>query len=470
MSLLHLGVIADDFTGATDVAGFLVANGVTTVQLIGVPPGEVERGVPPGGVESGVPSGDVERGVPPGGVESGVPSGEVENDVPRADLEIDAQAVVVSLKSRSCPAEQAVAESLAALSWLRARGCRQIYQKYCSTFDSTPRGNIGPVADALMDELGAQCTVICPALPVNGRTVYNGYLFVNGVLLEESGMRNHPTNPMTDSHLGRLMAAQSRGETGLVTFEAVEVGAEAVAARLDALRTRGVRYAVLDALGSHHLDALAKAVCELPLVTGGSGLAASIARTWTGRVSPEEAAAAGRPSGGPAVVLSGSCSEMTRSQVAAYSEKAPSAALDAERCLDDPAYAEKLAGWVRRSQSGQSRQSGRWAPLVYATTDPSTLHGIHERFGSRAGEAVERTFATVARLLAETGTRRFVVAGGETSGAVVQALDVRGFHVGPQIAPGVPWVRSIEKPYSMALKSGNFGHERFFFDCQEDQV
>lgn len=419
---MQLGVIADDFTGATDVAGFLVANGVTTSQLVGVPP---------------------------------------------EDVEIDAQAVVVSLKSRSCPPKQAVEESLATLSWLRARGSRRIYQKYCSTFDSTPQGNIGPVADALLDELGADFTVVCPALPVNGRTVYNGYLFVNGVLLEESDMRNHPVNPMTDSHLGRLMEAQSRGKAGVVASEAVDLGAAAVTQRFNTLRAEGMRYAVLDALRSRHLDVLAEAVSELPLVTGGSGLAASMARTWTGRVSPERAAAAGRPSGGPAVVLSGSCSEMTRAQVAAYSENAPSLATDVERCLDDPAYADEVAVWVRRSQSAQS---GRWAPLVYATTDPSTLHDIQKQFGARAGEAVEQTFAAIARILAEAGTRQFVVAGGETSGAVVQALDIRGFHVGPQIAPGVPWVRAIEKPYSMALKSGNFGNERFFFDCQEDQA
>lgn len=416
---MRLGVIADDFTGATDVAGFLVDNGVTTTQLVGVP---------------------------------------------ADDVDVDAQAVVISLKSRSCPPEQAVEKSLAALAWLQARKSRQIYQKYCSTFDSTPLGNIGPVADALLDALGSDQTVVCPALPVNGRTIYNGYLFVNGVLLQESGMRHHPVNPMTDSHLGRLMEVQSRGTAGVVAADTVDRGADAVSRRCDALRSDGVRYAVVDALTSRHLDVLAEAVDDLPLVTGGSGLAAAMANTWPDRIGPEDAAEAGRPAGGPAVVLSGSCSERTRAQVASYAAEAPSLAIGVERCLDDPSYADELAEWVR------GRQADRWAPMIYATTDPAGLRVIHERFGVRVGRAVERTFASIARLLAEAGTRRFVVAGGETSGAVVQALDVRGFHVGPQIAPGVPWVRAIEKPYSMALKSGNFGHERFFFACQEDQA
>lgn len=422
---MQLGIIADDFTGATDVAGFLVANGVRTTQLVGVP---------------------------------------------QSDIEVDSQAVVISLKSRSCPPEQAVEESVAALSWLRARGSRRIYQKYCSTFDSTPRGNIGPVADALLDRLGADLTVVCPALPVNGRTVYNGYLFVNGVLLEESGMRDHPINPMTDSHLGRLMEAQSRGRAGTIAADVVDRGADEVSDRLEALRTRGARYAVLDALNTAHLDILAEAVDPLPLVTGGSGLAASMVRRWTDRTSPRAAAEAGQPIGGAAVVLSGSCSERTREQVEAYSRDAPSLALDVTRCLNDSNYAEEVAGWVSREQKGRGRPAERWAPLVFATTGPAALRDIHERYGAEAGAAVERTFASVARLLADADTRRFVVAGGETSGAVVQSLGVRGFHVGPQIAPGVPWVRALDKPYSMALKSGNFGEERFFFDCQEDQA
>lgn len=414
---MQIGIIADDFTGATDVAGFLVAAGVRTTLWVGVPP---------------------------------------------TGAEVDAQAVVISLKSRSCLPDQAVADSVAASAWLRKQGSPRIYQKYCSTFDSTPDGNIGPVADALLGELGSDLTVVCPALPINGRTVYNGYLFVNGVLLEESGMRDHPINPMTDSHLGRLMEAQATGTAGLVPSDVVDEGPRAVRARIERLRADGIRYAVLDALHAEHLDVLAASVRDLPLVTGGSGLAASMARTSLGgRVRPEEAASAGRPLPGPAVILSGSCSEMTRAQVAAYAEAAPARRMDAERCLDDPGYPDELSDWVVRSQSH------RWAPLIYATTDPATLRAIRRRLEGDAGKAVEETFAALAHRLADAGTTTFVVAGGETAGAVVQSLGVRGLRIGPEIAPGVPWVRALEKPYSMALKSGNFGQKRFFFECQE---
>jgi 3-dehydrotetronate 4-kinase len=414
-----LGVIADDFTGATDIAGFLVANGVSTSQIIGVP----------------------------------------------ADgLVVEAEAVVISLKSRSCPPEQAVAESLASLAWLRRCGCPQIFQKYSSTFDSTAAGNIGPVADALLDALGQDFTVVCPALPVNGRTVYHGYLFVSGVPLAESGMRHHPVTPMTDSSLVRLMERQSKGTCGVVTADTVDAGVEAVRRSLDDLRQAGRRYAVLDALTTAHLKVLGRAVADMALVTGGSGLAAGMAKAWADRlVDPQRAAEAGRPTGCKPVVLAGSCSEMTNRQVAHYLEQAPAFAVEEERCLADAAaYAGEIAAWVT------TQRSRRWAPLVYATTEPQRLKGIQRRHGVAVSLAIEATFAALARHLGDAGFDRFIVAGGETSGAVVQALGVRGLHIGPQIAPGVPWVRAIDKPYSLALKSGNFGQPSFFFDCQAD--
>ena len=412
-----LGVIADDFTGATDIAGFLVASGISTAQVIGVPP---------------------------------------------ENLDITAEAVVVSLKSRSCPVEQAVSESLASLAWLRRRNCAQVFQKYCSTFDSTPQGNIGPVADALLAALGADFTVVCPALPVNGRTIYNGHLFVGGVPLAESGMRHHPVTPMTDSSLVRLMDAQSRGTTGVVRYEAVQGGVDAVRRGLDDVRRAGHRYAVLDALDNAHLDTLGTVVAGMPLVTGGSGLIPGMAKMWADRLTdPARAADAGRPQGRKAVVLAGSCSTATNKQVTAYRAQAPACSVDPESCIEDPeAYAGELARWV------MSRRDGQWAPLVYATTDPTRLHQIQNAFGARASAAIEAMFAALAARLGAAGFDRFIVAGGETSGAVVQALGVTGLHIGPQIAPGVPWVRAIDKPYSLALKSGNFGPERFFFDCQ----
>jgi len=415
---MRLGIIADDFTGATDIAGFLVANGLRTIQL---------------------------------------------NGVPEADLQVDADAVVISLKSRSCPPEEAVRQSLAALDWLRARGCPQFFFKYCSTFDSTPRGNIGPVTDALLDALGEDFTVICPVLPVNGRTIYNGYLFVNGVPLHESGMRHHPVTPMTDSNIMRVMEAQSRGKAGNVPSSVMDQGVEAVRAALAALKAQGMRYAVLDALNDAHLAVMGAAVADMKLVTGGSGLADGMARAWTDlRGDAAAAAAAGKPVKGRAVVLSGSCSQMTNAQVAAYREAAPALAVDVARCLSDSAYPAELAEWVKANAGGPL------APLLYATMPPEALKEVQARFGAaEASEAVERCFGEVARRLAEAGFEQFIVAGGETSGVVTQSLGITGFHIGPQIAPGVPWVRAVGRPLSLALKSGNFGAERFFFDAQE---
>jgi uncharacterized protein YgbK (DUF1537 family) len=415
---MRLGVIADDFTGATDIAGFLVANGLRAVQLNGVPP---------------------------------------------ADLRVEADAVVVSLKTRSCPVPEAVSQSLAALEWLRARGCQQFFFKYCSTFDSTAQGNIGPVTDALLDALGQDFTVICPMLPVNGRTIYNGYLFVNGVPLDESGMRHHPVTPMTDANLMRLMEAQAQGKAGNVPSSVMDQGPAAVRAALAALKANGIRYAVLDALNDTHLVTMGEAVADMPLVTGGSGLADGMARAWTGTGTAANAAAEGKPAKGRVIVLSGSCSQMTNAQVEAYRAEAPSRIVSVERCVADAAsYAAELAEWVL----AQPRDG--LAPLVYATTAPAELQAMQERFGAaRASEAVERTFGLLAKRLEQACFDQFIVAGGETSGVVTQSLGIGGFHIGPQIAPGVPWVRAVGKPLSLALKSGNFGQERFFFDAQE---
>jgi uncharacterized protein YgbK (DUF1537 family) len=414
---MRLGVIADDFTGATDIAGFLVANGLHTVQLNGVPP---------------------------------------------ADLQVDADVVVISLKTRSCPVEQAASESLAALDWLRMRACGQFFFKYCSTFDSTPHGNIGPVTDALLAALEQDFTVICPALPVNGRTIYNGYLFVNGVPLNESGMRHHPVTPMTDANLMRLMDAQSQGKAGNVPSTVMDRGTDAVCDALASLKQQGFRYAVLDALNDAHLVTMGQALANMVLVTGGSGLADGIARAWTGAGNAAAAFAEGRPAKGRAVILSGSCSQMTNAQVAAYRAEAASLPISVERCLAEPGYAQELADWV------MAQAEGGLAPLVYATTEPAKLKALQEKFGaSRASEAVEHIFGAVAQKLAAAGFNQFIVAGGETSGIVTQYLGIGGFHIGPQIAPGVPWVRAIEKPLSLALKSGNFGQERFFFEAQE---
>ncbi|CAI1527151.1 3-oxo-tetronate kinase [Serratia proteamaculans] len=415
-----LGVIADDFTGATDIASFLVENGLSTVQL---------------------------------------------NGVPQEELPLEVQAVVISLKSRSCPAAQAVEQSLQALAWLQRQGCRQFYFKYCSTFDSTAQGNIGPVTDALLDALGESQTVISPALPVNGRTVYQGYLFVLDQLLSESGMRHHPVTPMTDSNLLRLMEAQAQGRCGLVTAAEMDRGAITVTEKLRQLAQQGIRYAVLDTLNEQHLLTQGEALKNMKLVTGGSGLAIGLARQWAqpGQVSPQ---AAGAPQGEKAVVLSGSCSIMTNQQVARYRQQAAARAIDVARCLNDDdraAYVTELTDWV------QQQANGPLAPLLYATAEPETLQQVQQQYGmAAASQAVESLFAGVVEQLRQQGFNRFIVAGGETSGVVTQALGIGGFHIGPCISPGVPWVRAIDQPVSLALKSGNFGDENFFARAQTE--
>ncbi|MFM4847959.1 3-oxo-tetronate kinase [Aeromonas rivipollensis] len=413
---MKLGVIADDFTGATDIAGFLVENGLSTLQLAGVP--------------------------------------EHDGDLPRVD------AVVISLKSRSCPAGEAVRDSLAALAWFQARGCPRIYQKYCSTFDSTAAGNIGPVTDALLAALGQDFTLICPALPVNGRTVYQGNLFVGALPLAESGMRHHPITPMQDSNLLRLMEGQGSGRAGLVPFATIDKGAAAIAGAFEQLAEDGVRYAVVDTLTEQHLLDIATAALHLPLVTGGSGLAIGLARQL-GSGDLQGAREAGWPRGSRAVVLSGSCSEMTNRQVARYRQHAPALALEVARCLEDADYPAELAQWVLA-------QPLTPAPLVYATTSPVELARIQESHGQQAAsDAVEHCFARLAQQLQGAGVDGFIIAGGETSSRITQALGVKAFHIGPQIAPGVPWVRAIDAPLSLALKSGNFGDEDFFDKAQE---
>ena len=412
-----LGVIADDFTGATDIAGFLVENGMRTIQLNGIPTG---------------------------------------------DFDAAADAVVISLKSRSCPVDEAITDSVTALKWLQSQGCQQFYFKYCSTFDSTAEGNIGPVTDALLAELGESFTMVCPALPVNGRTVYNGHLFVFGELLSDSGMRNHPVTPMTDSSVVRMMDAQSEGVSGLVNFQTIEQGSDSVTARFEELKSQGNRYAVVDAFNSEHLVTLGQAAKSLKLITGGSGLAAGIAKNWTEHlVDQSDAKLAGSPVKAPTLVFSGSCSVMTNQQVAAYKQLAPHFAIDVKSCLSNGQYANEVFDWVMTNSQGD------FAPLVYATADAAALKAIQEEYGAQASShAVEQFFSQLAIKLQQHGVKNFIVAGGETSGVVTQSLAVKGFHIGPQIAPGVPWVKSVEGELSLALKSGNFGDESFFAKAQ----
>lgn len=412
-----LGCIADDFTGATDLANTLTRRGMHTVQMIGVPKAAA----------------------------------------PLAD------AVVVALKSRTIPAARAVSQSLAALAWLRQNGARQTYFKYCSTFDSTDDGNIGPVADALLDELGADFTVICPAFPENGRTIYMGHLFVGQLLLSDSSMRNHPLTPMLDSNLVEVLARQTPHGTGLVPHSVVKKGAAAILKAFGGLRAAGIRHAIVDAIDDADLLYLGEACAHLALVTGGSGAAIGLPENFRklGLLPKREGAKPLASVGGSSVVLSGSCSAATLAQVAEMKLTCPALALEPkELARDFEAHVKAtIALTVSKLQSSPV--------LVYASAAPEQVAAIQAEFGrEQSGALVERAIAAIARGLAGAGVRRFVVAGGETSGAVVSALGIDALEIGPQIVAGVPATLSYGDPrYALALKSGNFGGRNFFAEA-----
>lgn len=408
-----LGCIADDLTGATDLALMLSRGGCRTVQTIGTP-----------------------TGTPP-----------------------DADAVVVALKSRTIPPKEAVAQSLEALRWLQAGGARQFFFKYCSTFDSTPEGNIGPVADALLDALGLDFTIACPAFPTNKRTVYQGHLFVGPVLLSDSGMRTHPLTPMTNPNLVTVLAEQTPHRVGLVAFPEVDAGPDALKAALHRLKEAGARYAIVDAVTDKHLLAIGTAVSDVPLVTGGSGVAMGLPGNFRRQgLLPTRVEIAQLPSiQGHAAILSGSCSDATLAQIEAFRARHPAYAIDA---------AEAAAGndVIRGALDWALPRLGQGPTLIYASAPATSVAEIQARFGrEHAGASIETALARIAQELVARGVRRLVVAGGETSGAVVKALGHRTLAIGPEIDPGVPWTLGLEAPQLLlALKSGNFGGPDFF--------
>jgi uncharacterized protein YgbK (DUF1537 family) len=408
---MQLGCIADDFTGASDLANTLTRGGMRTVQTIGVPGGDL-------------------------------------------DVDAGADAVVVALKTRSIDADQAVSQSLAAHTWLAQRGCRQFLFKICSTFDSTPRGNIGPVADALRAVLGGGCIAVCPAFPANGRTVYRGYLFVGDKLLNESGMEKHPLTPMTDANLVRVLQAQTTSRVALIGSDVVRAGPVAIHGRLDALAAEGAAYAIVDAISDDDLLALGTALAGARLAVGGSGIAlglpANFRREGALRAStPTRADVVAR-----AVVLAGSCSQATRAQVAAFVRVGRVLHAELSHVVHDEHYVDRIADWCM----GQPQTA-----LVATSAAPEDVAAATAAFGAPVAGAIEHFFGRLAHALFVRGVRRFVVAGGETSGAVVAALGVRQFAVGAEIDPGVPvLVTETPRPMALALKSGNFGATDFF--------
>jgi uncharacterized protein YgbK (DUF1537 family) len=396
---LKLGCIADDFTGATDLANNLVRSGMRVVQTIGVPTSPLAAGV---------------------------------------------DAVVVALKSRTLPAAEAIAQSLEALRWLQAQGAQQIYFKYCSTFDSTPEGNIGPVTEALMDALQTDFTIATPAFPDNGRTVFKGYLFAGNVLLNESGMQNHPLTPMTDPNLVRVMQAQTRRKVGLIDYKTVAQGEAAIHERMAALCAEGVGVAVVDATSNDDLHRLGPALKGMPLLTAGSGVAIGLPANFG--LQPSAQASQLPAAKGLQAVVSGSCSVATNAQVAHF------------KANGRPAMVQQVLAWA-----APLLKDG--PVLVYSTAEPEAVKAVQAQLGvAEAGALVEHALAAVAQGLVQLGVQQLVVAGGETSGACVQALGIAQLQIGPQIDPGVPWCHAPTPNGGMhiTLKSGNFGTEDFF--------
>ena len=401
---MKLGCIGDDFTGSSDLANTLAKGGMRVVQYTGIP---------------------------------------------AAPAAPDVMAGVVALKTRSIAPADAVRQSLAALAWLRAQGCEQIFYKYCSTFDSTPEGNIGPVADALAEALDAHRVIVCPAFPGAGRSVYQGHLFVRDKLLNESGMEAHPLTPMTDPDIRRWLAPQTRYSVGHVAAPDVMAGPDSIAAALAAQQAAGHRHIVVDAISDADLAAIGATAKGLPLVTGGSGVALGLPANFG--CAPQPVPWQGQK--GRAAVLSGSCSIATRGQVAHHAAGHPAREIDAAAVIEGRLTSPEIADWLL-AQKG--------LPLAYSSADPAEVARVQECFGrDRAAHALEGFFAEVARRLVAGGVTRLITAGGETSGAVVEGLHLSALEIGPEVDPGVPALRA-SADLVVALKSGNFGAVDFF--------
>lgn len=408
-----LGAIADDLTGATDLALMLTRGGMRVLQLVGVPPAGTRFG--------------------------------------------DADAVVVSLKSRTVPAAEAQSMSVAAAEVLLADGARQIMFKYCSTFDSTDAGNIGPVIDALLALLGESRTLACPAFPANQRTVYKGHLFAGDALLSESPMRDHPLTPMRDANLVRVLGRQTARPVALIDHETVRQGEDAVRHRLDALD--GI--AIVDAITDQDLRTIGNAASGLRLITGGSGIAMGLPEAYLrqGLLTPAQSETRLSAPPGRGAVLAGSCSAATRRQIEfARAQGVPALKLEADQIAEGRVTVEDAAAFAEQ-------QDSTLAPLIYSSADPDIVRAAQERLGvSQAGELMEHFMGQLAVALTRRGFTRLLVAGGETSGAVIRDLGITSLQIGPEIDPGVPWTLSTGHgpQLALALKSGNFGTDDFF--------
>ncbi len=418
---LSLGCIADDYTGASDLANTLTRQGLRTVQTIGVPADDL--------------------------------------DLPEVD------AVVVSLKSRSIEAGQAVTKSRAAEKWLRSRGAGHVLFKICSTFDSTDAGNIGPVMDARRADSGDAIVLVTPAFPETGRTVYMGNLFVGSVPLNESPLKDHPLNPMHDSNLVRVLARQSKAKVGLVDLVTLTRGGDAVRGRLGELAKGGMGAAVIDAVFDRDLETIGGVALDHRLSVGASGIGLGIARALvaSGKVNSNAATAVSKSAvGGPAACLAGSCSQATLQQIANAEKTMAVLHLDPEQVIAGPDEVRRALAWA-------GERINRGPVLIASSSTPEQVQALQSRHGrDAAGHAIEQAMADLAEGLVRSGVRRLVVAGGETSGAVVDRLGIPGFLVGAEIAAGVPVLRAVGAKNGamlLALKSGNFGGAEFFADA-----
>lgn len=405
-----IGAIADDFTGASDLANTLARNGMTAELFVGVPAGGAT-----------------------------------------------AQAGVVALKTRSVTPHEAVRQSLEAVDWLRSQGAEQIFFKYCSTFDSTPEGNIGPVAEALSQSLDAGISVVCPVFPATGRTLYQGHLFVGDRLLNESGMEKHPLTPMTDPDIRRWLRRQTRCEVAPVSHATVRQGTLAIAAALAEAEAQGAKLAVVDAVTDDDLRAIGRAVDGAKLVTGGSGIAIGLPENFrrAGRLDDAGAAFAGVD--GPGAVISGSCSRASQAQLTHHLARHPGLAIAPEALLAGTITVAQATDFVLSHATD--------APVVYSTAESRAVAAAQQRFGrDRVARAIEQFFAELAVSLITVGITKLAIGGGETSGSVVAALGCDRLAIGPEIDPGVPALAGTvgNQPIRITLKSGNFGAEDFY--------
>ena len=413
-----LGIIGDDFTGSSDIANNLKKSGMQVSMYAGVP-----------------------------------------NLSPDDAKKQPTEAAVIALKTRTVPIEEAIKESLKALNWLKESGCKQFIFKYCSTFDSTKEGNIGPVTDAIMEELGADFTIACPSFPDAGRTVYYGHMFVNGKPLNESGMEDHPLTPMTDHNLVRWLNYQTKKEVGLIDFETISQGSDKIKQKIISLKKDDIKYAIVDTTNNKEFDAICEGIKDLPFLTGGSGIALGLPKIYKNKGLLSENNFDLPQNNSNSVILSGSCSRATLEQINIYKVNNPSFYISPDEVMNNIKLVEEVYIWIKENES--------LSPLIYSSSDSNNVSAKQKQFGQEIlANKIEGFFEKISHKLVNDSFGKFISAGGETSGAIIKGLGVEELKIGKEISPGVPALWSPnsngEKPISVTLKSGNFGQSDFF--------